>query len=95
MYFLPIRPEVVLEIIQKEKPDGIMVNVGGQTALNVGQCALVLCCVVFCVVFCCCVGHFCLFLYCIVLCCVVFCCGRLAELSFSRSVRAHFCWGGG
>lgn len=36
MYFLPIRPEVVLEIIQKEKPDGIMVNVGGQTALNVG-----------------------------------------------------------
>lgn len=36
VYFLPIRPEVVLEIIQKEKPDGIMVNVGGQTALNVG-----------------------------------------------------------
>lgn len=36
VYFLPIRPEVVLEIIKKEKPDGIMVNVGGQTALNVG-----------------------------------------------------------
>lgn len=55
VYFLPIRPEVVLEIIQKEKPDGIMVNVGGQTALNVGAClgrlggSEVLCMRVFCV----------------------------------------------
>jgi hypothetical protein len=50
VYFLPIRPEVVLEIIQKEKPDGIMVNVGGQTALNVGACAFVFgwCGVVWC-----------------------------------------------
>jgi hypothetical protein len=37
VYFLPIRPEVVLEIIQKEEPDGIMVSVGGQTALNIGK----------------------------------------------------------
>jgi len=27
----------VLEIIKKERPDGIMVSVGGQTALNVGE----------------------------------------------------------
>lgn len=37
VYLLPIRPEVVLEIIKKERPDGIMVSVGGQTALNVGE----------------------------------------------------------
>lgn len=36
VYFLPIRPEVVMEIIHKEKPDGIIVSMGGQTALNVG-----------------------------------------------------------
>ena len=36
VYFQPIRPEVVMEIIQKEKPDGIIVSMGGQTALNVG-----------------------------------------------------------
>lgn len=36
VYLLPIQPEVVLEIIKKERPDGIMVSVGGQTALNVG-----------------------------------------------------------
>jgi len=36
VYFLPIRPEVVMEIIEKEKPDGIIVSMGGQTALNVG-----------------------------------------------------------
>jgi len=36
VYFLPIRPEVVMDIIRKEKPDGIIVSMGGQTALNVG-----------------------------------------------------------
>lgn len=36
VYFLPIRPHVVEDIIAKEKPDGIIVSMGGQTALNVG-----------------------------------------------------------
>jgi len=36
VYFLPIRPNVVMEIINKEKPDGIIVSMGGQTALNIG-----------------------------------------------------------
>jgi len=36
VYFLPIKPEVVMDIIYKEKPDGIIVSMGGQTALNVG-----------------------------------------------------------
>eukprot|EP00934_Nitzschia_sp_Nitz4_P008291 Nitzschia sp. Nitz4//scaffold163_size50693//3473//8569//NITZ4_006981-RA/size50693-processed-gene-0.33-mRNA-1//1//CDS//3329538010//8281//frame0 len=36
VYFLPIRPDVVMDIIHKEKPDGIIVSMGGQTALNVG-----------------------------------------------------------
>lgn len=36
VYFLPIQPEIVMDIIHKEKPDGIIVSMGGQTALNVG-----------------------------------------------------------
>lgn len=36
VYFLPIRASVVEEIICKERPDGIIVSMGGQTALNVG-----------------------------------------------------------
>jgi len=36
VYFLPINPNVVMDIIRKEKPDGIIVSMGGQTALNVG-----------------------------------------------------------
>jgi len=36
VYFLPIQPHVVMDIIYKEKPDGIIVSMGGQTALNVG-----------------------------------------------------------
>ena len=36
VYFLPIRPHIVMDIIHKEKPDGIIVSMGGQTALNVG-----------------------------------------------------------
>ena len=34
IYFLPVTPEFVEEIIKKEKPDGIVVSMGGQTALN-------------------------------------------------------------
>ncbi|CAM9712708.1 unnamed protein product [Chrysoparadoxa australica] len=36
VYFLPVQPEVVAELIKKERPDGIVVSMGGQTALNVG-----------------------------------------------------------
>ncbi|KAG6819808.1 hypothetical protein H0H93_008458 [Arthromyces matolae] len=36
VYFLPVTPEFVRKIIQFEKPDGIYVTFGGQTALNVG-----------------------------------------------------------
>lgn len=34
VFFLPVTPEFVEEIIKKEKPDGIIVSMGGQTALN-------------------------------------------------------------
>jgi len=34
IYFLPVTPDFVEEIIKKEKPDGIVVSMGGQTALN-------------------------------------------------------------
>lgn len=36
VYFLPITPYFIEEIIKKERPDGIMLAWGGQTALNVG-----------------------------------------------------------
>ncbi|KAJ9054047.1 Carbamoyl-phosphate synthase [Entomophthora muscae] len=36
VYFLPVTPEYVRKVIQYEKPDGIYVTFGGQTALNVG-----------------------------------------------------------
>lgn len=36
IYFLPITPEFVTKIIEKEKPDGLLLSFGGQTALNVG-----------------------------------------------------------
>ncbi|MBO4244881.1 MAG: carbamoyl-phosphate synthase large subunit, partial [Bacteroidales bacterium] len=36
VYFLPITPFFVEEIIKKERPDGIMLAFGGQTALNCG-----------------------------------------------------------
>ena len=36
VYFLPIEPYFVKKIIQKEKPDGIILSFGGQTALNCG-----------------------------------------------------------
>eukprot|EP01135_Chromosphaera_perkinsii_P003843 Nk52_evm1s258 gene=Nk52_evmTU1s258 len=34
VYFLPVTPEMVLKVIRYEKPDGIFVAFGGQTALN-------------------------------------------------------------
>ncbi len=36
VYFLPIKAEFVEKIIQKEEPDSILLQFGGQTALNVG-----------------------------------------------------------
>jgi carbamoyl-phosphate synthase large subunit len=35
-YFLPVTPEYVKHVIEKEKPDGIFLSFGGQTALNCG-----------------------------------------------------------
>ena len=34
VYFLPVTPEYVEQVIIKEKPDGIIISMGGQTALN-------------------------------------------------------------
>jgi len=36
VYLLPVTPEYVESIIEKERPDGIMLAYGGQTALNCG-----------------------------------------------------------
>jgi carbamoyl-phosphate synthase large subunit len=36
IYFLPITPYFVEKVIEKEKPDGILLGFGGQTALNCG-----------------------------------------------------------
>jgi len=36
IYFLPITPYFVEKVIEKEKPDGILLAFGGQTALNCG-----------------------------------------------------------
>lgn len=36
MYFLPVTPEFVRKVIEHERPDGIYVTFGGQTALSVG-----------------------------------------------------------
>ncbi len=36
VYFLPVTPFFVEKIIEKEKPDGILLSFGGQTALNCG-----------------------------------------------------------
>ncbi|CAB3359447.1 Hypothetical predicted protein [Cloeon dipterum] len=36
VYFLPITPEYVEQVIQYERPDGILLTFGGQTALNCG-----------------------------------------------------------
>ena len=34
VYFLPVTPEFVTKVIDRERPDGIFVSFGGQTALN-------------------------------------------------------------
>ena len=36
IYFLPVTPFFVEKVIRKEKPDGILLSFGGQTALNCG-----------------------------------------------------------
>src|SRR3990167_5297469 len=36
VYFLPVTPHFVTEVIKKERPDGILLSFGGQTALNCG-----------------------------------------------------------
>ena len=36
IYFLPVQPYFVERVIQKERPDGILLAFGGQTALNCG-----------------------------------------------------------
>jgi len=36
VYFLPITPDFVEQVIEKEKPDGVLLSFGGQTALNCG-----------------------------------------------------------
>jgi carbamoyl-phosphate synthase large subunit len=37
VYFLPITPFFVEKIIEKERPDGVLLSCGGQTALNCGM----------------------------------------------------------
>ncbi len=36
VYFLPITPDFVRRVIEKERPDGLLLSFGGQTALNCG-----------------------------------------------------------
>lgn len=36
VYFLPITAEYVKKVIEREQPDGILLSMGGQTALNCG-----------------------------------------------------------
>ncbi|MCW4006849.1 MAG: carbamoyl-phosphate synthase (glutamine-hydrolyzing) large subunit [Candidatus Bathyarchaeota archaeon] len=36
VYLLPVTPEYVEKVIQKERPDGVLLGFGGQTALNCG-----------------------------------------------------------
>src|SRR5579871_2215916 len=37
VYFLPVTPFFVEKVIEKERPDGILLSFGGQTALNCGM----------------------------------------------------------
>lgn len=37
VYFLPVTEEFVTEVIKKERPDGLVLSFGGQTALNCGM----------------------------------------------------------
>ena len=36
IYYLPVTPEFVEQVIEKERPEGILLSFGGQTALNCG-----------------------------------------------------------
>ena len=36
VYFVPLTPEYITHVIEKEAPDGILCTFGGQTALNCG-----------------------------------------------------------
>ena len=36
VYYLPVTPEYVTHVIERERPDGIMLTFGGQTGLNLG-----------------------------------------------------------
>ncbi|MDX1700848.1 MAG: carbamoyl-phosphate synthase (glutamine-hydrolyzing) large subunit, partial [Melioribacteraceae bacterium] len=36
VYLLPVTPYIVEKVIEKEKPDGVLLSFGGQTALNCG-----------------------------------------------------------
>ena len=36
VYFLPVTPDFVEKVIERERPDGILLSFGGQTALNCG-----------------------------------------------------------
>ena len=36
VYFMPVTPKHVEDVIKKEKPDGVILSMGGQTALNCG-----------------------------------------------------------
>ena len=36
VYFVPVTPEFIRQVIERERPDGIMLGFGGQTALNCG-----------------------------------------------------------
>ncbi|WDL97425.1 carbamoyl-phosphate synthase large subunit [Alicyclobacillus sp. ALC3] len=37
LYFEPLHPEDVLHVIEREKPDGVIVQFGGQTAINLAE----------------------------------------------------------
>ena len=37
VYFVPVTPEFVEDVISRERPDGILLPMGGQTALNCGK----------------------------------------------------------
>jgi len=36
VYFVPVTPEFVKQVIEQERPDGVLLGFGGQTALNCG-----------------------------------------------------------
>lgn len=40
VYFLPVTTQFVTEVIKAERPDGILLSMGGQTALNCGETCL-------------------------------------------------------